>query len=99
MKNIPSSDAELLRLAKKRVWLKRTLLWHFLAYALVNMLLLAIYYLTTPGGYFWPVWSMAGWGLGLIAHAVTVYSLLMAHKSQDSVSREYDRLKRESADE
>ena len=39
-------------------------------YVLVMMLLVAIWLLTTPGGYFWPVWPMLGWGIGLASHAV-----------------------------
>jgi len=88
-------DADILRLAKKRVWLKRTLLWHFIAYTIVNALLLLIYEITTPIGYFWPVWSMAGWGLGLVIHVIVIYFLLNNGRSQDSVNREYERLKNE----
>ena len=43
---------------------------HALSYGLVMTLLVAIWLLTTPGGYFWPVWPMLGWGVGLASHAV-----------------------------
>lgn len=39
-------------------------------YALVMALLVVIWLLTTPGGYFWPVWPMLGWGIGLASAAV-----------------------------
>jgi hypothetical protein len=43
---------------------------HALSYGLVMALLVAIWLLTSPGGYFWPVWPMLGWGFGLASHAV-----------------------------
>ena len=24
-------------------------------------------------GYFWPIWPILGWGIGLVAHAASVY--------------------------
>ena len=49
---------------------KRAFAPHVASYAAVMMLLLAIWLLTTPGGYFWPVWPMLGWGLGLAKHGI-----------------------------
>jgi class 3 adenylate cyclase len=41
---------------------------HTTIFVLVNVMLIAIWALT-GGGYFWPVWSILGWGVGLGAHA------------------------------
>lgn len=41
---------------------------HLTSYLGVNVLLIAIWFLTTPHGYFWPVWPMLGWGLGIFFH-------------------------------
>ncbi len=46
---------------------------HLFTYAWVNGLLVAIWALTNFGGYFWPVWPMLGWGIGLASHAFSVY--------------------------
>ena len=43
---------------------------HFLSYAMVMALLVAIWLLTSPGGYFWPVWPMLGWGIGVASHGL-----------------------------
>lgn len=43
---------------------------HAASYLLVMAFLVAIWLLTTPGGYFWPVWPMLGWGIGLAAHGL-----------------------------
>ncbi len=40
------------------------------SYALVMLLLVAIWLFTTPGGYFWPIWPMLGWGFAVAAHAL-----------------------------
>ena len=43
---------------------------HATSYLLVMALLVAIWLLTTPGGYFWPIWPMLGWGIGLASHGL-----------------------------
>src|SRR4051812_40415245 len=43
---------------------------HATSYLMVMALLVTIWLLTTPGGYFWPIWPMLGWGIGLASHAV-----------------------------
>jgi DUF1707 SHOCT-like domain/2TM domain len=43
---------------------------HAASYLMVMVFLVAIWLLTTPGGYFWPVWPMLGWGIGLASHAL-----------------------------
>ncbi len=37
---------------------------HVIAYVLVMLFLIAIW-AVTGGGYFWPIWPMLGWGLGV----------------------------------
>jgi len=48
---------------------------HATSYVLVMALLVTIWLLTTPGGYFWPVWPMLGWGIGLASHGLTTRRL------------------------
>lgn len=43
---------------------------HLTSYALVMALLVTIWLLTTPGGYFWPIWPMLGWGIGVASHGL-----------------------------
>ena len=43
---------------------------HATSYLLVMALLVTIWLLTTPGGYFWPIWPMLGWGIGLASHGL-----------------------------
>jgi fatty acid desaturase len=58
--------------AVKRVKAKRDLKNRVAAYVIVNILLVAIWALS-GGGYFWPIWVIAGWGVGLALNAWTVY--------------------------
>ena len=41
---------------------------HTTVYVLVNVLLIAIW-AASGGGYFWPIWPLLGWGIGLGCHA------------------------------
>ena len=69
------TNNELLKLAKRRVLLKKTVKWHALLFLIINVFLCAIYFVTTPGGYFWPIWPIVGWGAGLVIHAVVIKSM------------------------
>lgn len=40
---------------------------HLTFYLLVNVFLIGIW-AASGGGYFWPIWPMLGWGIGLAAH-------------------------------
>jgi class 3 adenylate cyclase len=40
---------------------------HLTVYALVNVLLIGIW-AASGGGYFWPIWPILGWGIGVVAH-------------------------------
>ena len=66
------NDEERREAAVKRLKDKRDFRNHVAAYVLVNTLLVAIWAFS-GGGYFWPVWAMAGWGIGLAFNAWAVY--------------------------
>jgi hypothetical protein len=67
-----SSDSDLRRQAERRADVKLAFKVHVLAYLLVNAGLVAINLVTSPG-YFWAVWPIIGWGLGLAAHGIATY--------------------------
>ena len=91
--NTQRTKEELLKVAKRRVFLKKIIRWHVILFLVINALLCAIFYLTTPGGYFWPMWSILGWGVGLIIHIAVTCSLLSSTKGkQDPVEKEYNSL-------
>ena len=71
---------------------KRELGAHALAYLLVNASLVAIW-VVTGSGFFWPVFPLLGWGIGLAFHAWDVYR---GEPSEEQISREIARLQRAS---
>ena len=66
-------DVELRRQAIRRADMRIAFRSHLVAYVIVNAGLTAIYIMTSFGHYFWPIWPMLGWGIGLGAHASAVY--------------------------
>jgi hypothetical protein len=67
-----TDDVELRRLAIRRADMKLAFRSHLMAYVIVNAGLVAINLLTSDD-YFWFIWPMLGWGIGLAAHGATVY--------------------------
>jgi hypothetical protein len=92
------SNLELMKLAKKRVSAKKLLMEHIAAYVLVNIFLVLIYFVTSgfSFGYFWPIWPIMGWGLGLALHGVSVVLTLSYITGTDKVTEEYNRLKQQN---
>ena len=45
---------------------------HVVVYVMVNALLITIWAMS-GFGYFWPIWPIFGWGIGLASHAYAVY--------------------------
>ncbi|MGH7197342.1 MAG: histidine kinase dimerization/phospho-acceptor domain-containing protein, partial [Candidatus Omnitrophota bacterium] len=64
-KSLPS---DLRRQAARRAANRVALVTHTGAYVAVNGFL-ALIWLFTGAGYFWPIWPILGWGLGLALHA------------------------------
>ena len=82
-------EAELRRRAVKRLEDKRGLMAHVLAYASVNLLLVAIWYVT-GAAFFWPVFPIFGWGIGLAFHA---WDVLWPAPGERQIRAEMERLR------
>lgn len=65
------NDEELRDQAVKRIKDKREFWMHLIAYIVVNAMLTGIWALS-GGGYFWPMWVMLGWGVGLVLHGASL---------------------------
>ena len=66
----PTDDhAAVAERAKQRRNELRDLRANLVSYLLVNTFLVLVWLVTTPGGYFWPIWPLLGWGLGVALHA------------------------------
>jgi hypothetical protein len=58
--------------AIERVKAKRGFKTALVAYVFVNLFLVGVWYIVGQG-YFWPAWSMLGWGLGMVIYGWQVY--------------------------
>jgi hypothetical protein len=70
MNAIPTNDPRYLQ-ARKRVEDLKGFYVHLAIYVVVNAGLFLINWLTTDT--WWVVWPLIGWGIGLAAHAVSVF--------------------------
>ena len=66
------SEERLRERAVRRLKKRSDFYGHLLIFVLVNGFVVAIWALTS-GGFFWPVFLIAAWGIGLIANAWDVY--------------------------
>jgi hypothetical protein len=63
---------------------------HVLIYLMVNTFLVVIWAMT-DAGFFWPIFPIAGWGIGVVANAWDAYGRDVPTESQ--IIREMDRLR------
>jgi uncharacterized ion transporter superfamily protein YfcC len=69
---------------------KRDFKTHVLIYVAVNTFLVVIWAVTS-GGFFWPIFPILGWGIGVLANAWDVYGRKPI--SEEEIRREADRLR------
>jgi len=82
-------QTELRERAKERLKLKSEFRAHLLAFVLVNSFIVLIW-AATGSGFFWPVFPIAGWGIGLAFHARDAYG--RTSPTEDEIRREMERL-------
>ena len=87
------SEAEIREIAARRVRAKRRFYSHLTAYIIVNLMLVAIWYFT-GAGYFWPMWVMLGWGIGLIINGVAVFSKRDSGWEMREIEKEVGKIKK-----
>ena len=72
--------------AIRRVQAKREFKTHLVIYLVVNAVLIGIW-AASGAGYFWPIWSIGGWGIGLAFHWWNTYRDAKPI-SEDEIQRE-----------
>jgi len=91
----PVHDKRLMRLARRRVVLGIVFKSICATYLAVNAFLIAIWLFASGGGYFWPGWVMAGWGLGIVILGI-IFKGVTSHDLglNDKVIDEYRKLEK-----
>jgi hypothetical protein len=74
--------------AVKRLEDRRGLTADLLAYVMVNAFLIVIWAVTSSG-FFWPIFPLFGWGIGLAFH---VWGVLSPPPTEERIRAEMDRL-------
>lgn len=55
--------------------------------------MLLIWWLTTPGGYFWPVWPILGMSVAAVIWGLAIHGKAPFRVRQEQVEREMERLR------
>jgi hypothetical protein len=93
MSGRPDDEAMLRERARESLKKKREFRSHLLAYILVNSFLVVIWAVTSAPGFFWPIFPIGGWGIGLAFHAWDAYGDV--GPSDEQIRREMDRLRKD----
>jgi hypothetical protein len=70
---------------------KRDFRTHVFMYVAVNAALVVIWAVTSDGGFFWPIFPILGWGIGVAANAWEVYG--RRPLTEEEIQREQQRLR------
>ena|SRR5258706_9568037 len=89
---LPDKDPGLWEIARERASFKD----HLGTYIVINVFFWLLWYFSadpiTNNDLPWPVWSMLGWGIGLVFHWLEAY----VYPESNAVEREYEKLKQQS---
>ena len=90
-----STNNDLRQVAIDRLRKRREFYQHLVVFVTVNAVLNAIWLLTTPGGFYWPMFPLLAWGVGIVFHALDVFSPVFskASPSEQEIEREMSRLR------
>ena len=79
-------------LAIRRLNQKRGVQAHLLVYVIANVIQVVVWFAYTSDQFFWPIWSILGWGIGIAFHVWAVYSVA-SHK-EERIEEEISRIER-----
>lgn len=88
-------EEELREQAKTSIAKKRSA-WQFLFITIVvNAGLVVIWFLSSPGGYFWPMWPALGMGIGVVLSLADAYGVSFNRPiTESAIDAEIEKLKR-----
>jgi hypothetical protein len=89
--NTGTGEDQLRRRAVKRLQAKAGFWTHLAIYLAVNAFLVMIWFFT-GAGFFWPIFPIAGWGIGVAANAWDVFG--REPITEERIQHEMDNLRR-----
>jgi uncharacterized ion transporter superfamily protein YfcC len=90
-KPVATTDEQLRKRALTRLKKRRDFAAHLLIYTLVNSFFVMIWAITSAG-FFWPMFPMLGWGIGVVMNAWDVWR--GEEFTEDQITREVERLRK-----
>lgn len=91
MTDIETSEPGIRERAVQHLKKRRDFFGHLLVYTLVNTSLVVIWAVTSSG-FFWPIFPMVFWGIGVVMNAWDVWRSDVF--GEDEIAREIERLQR-----
>jgi 2TM domain-containing protein len=88
-----ATETVLRQQAIKHLKKRRDFYGHLLVYTLVNSFLVVIWAVTDPHGFFWPIFPIVGWGIGVVMNAWDVYR--GDEFPEEQIRREMERLQQQ----
>ena len=88
----PTHEDELRERALKHLKKRRDFFAHLLVYLMVNAFLVAIWAATGSNDFFWPIFPIVGWGIGLVMNAWDAFR--DDEFGEGAIRREIDRIER-----
>jgi hypothetical protein len=78
--------------AVKRLKKRRDFFGHLIVYVLVNTFVLVLWILSDPHGFFWPIFLIVAWGIGVVMNAWDVFH--PEEFDEQQIRQEMDRMQR-----
>jgi hypothetical protein len=86
-----TDEQDLRQRAVKRLRQQRDFRVHLVIYLAVNLFLVAIWWFAGPG-FFWPIFPIFGWGIGVVANGWEAYG--REKPTEEQIQREIGRLRK-----
>ena len=86
----PERERDLRDAAAKRLKKRRDFRGHLLVYLLVNSAFVVVWAATGPQVFFWPVFPIVFWGIGVVMNGWDVY--VAGDISEEAIDREVERM-------
>lgn len=89
-----TTEDDLRQLAIGRLRKKHEFFQHLAVYVVINLVLALIWLFATPGAFYWPMFPLFIWGIGIVFHAMDVFSPVFSPTppSEKKIQREIARL-------